>query len=213
MRSASLSKQQATQPQQQPLPLEERLYRAGQHVVRARLFLDLWFYFEQKITRDEIIETMREYNEFFRFTPHAYFVSYVIHIAAMFDRAKDTISLTRLAREMKAARFIQGQEAAEVDALLDEAAPIAAKVIILRHGAFAHRSASISYDDVFKFAAVKPDQLRDLAEVALKITNRLLLARGLKDECFTTLPRDAAEAMMKVLAERGFSSSGPRRSR
>lgn len=104
MRSASLSKQQATQPQQQPLPLEDRLYRAGQHVVRARLFLDLWFYFEQKITRDEIIETMREYNEFFRFTPHAYFVSYVIHIAAMFDRAKDTISLTRLAREMKAAQ-------------------------------------------------------------------------------------------------------------
>jgi hypothetical protein len=146
-------------------------------------------YFEQKTTRDEIIETMREYNEFFRFTPHAYFVSYVVHIAAMFDRAKDTISLTRLAREMKAARFIQGQEAAEVDALLDEAAPIAAKVIILRHGAFAHRSASISYDDVFKFAAVKPDQLRDLTEVALKITNRLLLARGLRTSASPRCPK------------------------
>jgi hypothetical protein len=48
------------------------------------------------------------------------------------------------------------------------------------HRAFAHRSASISYDDVFKLAAVKPDQLRDLTEVALKIANRLLLARGLK---------------------------------
>lgn len=173
--------------------------------------MDLWFYFEQKTTRDEIIETMREYNEFFRFTPHAYFVSYVIHIAAMFDRAKDTISLTRLAREMKAARFIQGKEAAEVAALLDEATPIAAKVIILRHGAFAHRSARISYDDVFKFAAVKPDQLRDLTEVALKIANRLLLARGLKDECFTTLPQEAAEAMMKVLAEQRISLLGAKK--
>jgi AbiU2 len=197
-----LSKQQATRPQQQALPLEERLYRAGQHVVRARLFLDLWFYFEEKTTRDEIIETMREYNEFFLFTPHAYLLSYVIHIAAMFDRTRDTISLPRLAKEMKAAGLIQGQEAAEVDALLDKAAPIAAKVTILRHHAFAHRSASISYDDVFKLAAVKPDQLRDLTVVALKIANRLLLARGLKDECFTTLPREAAEAMMKVLAER-----------
>jgi hypothetical protein len=202
MRSASLSKQQAMRPQQHAPPLEERLYRACQHVVRARLFLDLWFYFEEKTTRDGIIETMREYNEFFRFTPHAYFVSYVVHIAAMFDRNRDTISLTRLAKEMKAARLIQGQEAAEVDALLDEAAPIAAKVTILRHRAFAHRSASISYDDVFKLAAVKPDQLRDLTEVALKIANRMLLVRGLKDECFTTLPREAAEAMMKVLAER-----------
>ena len=186
--------------QQQPLPLDERLYRAGQHVVRARLFLDLWFYFEEKTTRAKIISTMREYNEFFRFTPHAYFVAYVIHIAVVFDRTRNTISLTRLAKEMKAARLIQGQEAAELDALLAEAAPIVEKVNILRHGAFAHRSASISYDEVFKLAAVRPDQLRDLTEMALKITNRLLLARGLKDEFFTTLPREDAEKMMKTLA-------------
>jgi hypothetical protein len=202
MSSASVSKQQATQQQQQALTLEERLYRAGQHVVRAGLFLDLWFYFEEKTTRAKIIETMRDYNEFFRFTPHAYFVAYVVHIAAMFDRRRDAISLQRLAKEMKAAGLIQRQEAAEVDALLDKAAPIAAKVTILRHCAFAHRSASISYDDVFKLAAVKPDQLRDLTVVALKIANRLLLARGPKDQCFTTLPREAAEAMMNVLAER-----------
>lgn len=186
--------------QRQPLPLDERLYRAGQHVVRARLFLDLWFYFEEKTTRAKIINTMREYNEFFRFTPHAYFVAYVIHIAVMFDRTRNTISLTRLAKEMKAARLIQGQEAAELDALLAEAAPIAEKVNILRHSAFAHRSASISYDEVFKLAALRPDQLRDLTDVALKIANRLLLARDLKDEYFTTLPREDAEKMMKALA-------------
>jgi hypothetical protein len=96
---------------QRLLPLDERLYRASQHVVRARLFLDLWFYFEEKTTRARIIETMRDYNEFFRFTPHAYLFAYVMHIAAMFDRTKDTISLTRLANEMKAARLVQGQEA------------------------------------------------------------------------------------------------------
>jgi hypothetical protein len=201
MPSASLSKQQAARLQQQALSLEERLYRAGQHVVRARLFLDLWFYFEEKTTRQGIIETMREYNEFFRFTSHAYLLSHVIHIAAMFDKTRGTICLTGLAKEMKDAGFIQGQEAAKVYALLDEAAPIVEKVTILRHRAFAHRSASMSYDDVFKLAAVRPDQLRDLTEVALKIANRLLLARSLKDECFTTLPREAAEAMMKVLRE------------
>ena len=66
-------------------------------------------------------------------------LAYVIHIAVMFDRTRNTISLTRLAKEMKAARLIQGQEAAELDALLAEAAPIAEKVNILRHSAFAHR--------------------------------------------------------------------------
>jgi AbiU2 len=189
------------QMQQRPLPLDERLYRAAQHVVRARLFLDLWFYFEEKTTRAKIIETMRDYNEFFRFTPHAYLFAYVMHIAAMFDRTKDTISLTRLVNEMKAARLIQGQEAKQIDGLLAEAAPIADKVAVLRHHAFAHRSARIGYDDVFKMAAVKPSQFRKLTELALKIANRLLLARGLKDECFTPLPRQDAERMMKALGK------------
>jgi hypothetical protein len=185
-----------------PLSLDERLYRAGQHVVRSRLFLDLWFYFEGSDTRPTIIETMREYNEFFRFTPHAYFVAYVVHIAAMFDRTKDTISLTRLTNEMKKGRLIHGQAATEVHALLGEAAPLASKVAILRHHAFAHRSASISYNDAFKKAAIRPTQLRDLTEIALKVANRLLQVRGLREEFFTSLPREAAEAMMKALAAR-----------
>jgi hypothetical protein len=184
----------------QSLALDERLYRAGQHVVRSRLYFDLWFYFEGAETRPNIIGTMREYNEFFRFTPHAYFVAYVMHIAGMFDNRKDTINLTRLAREMKAAHQIQGQAITEVDALLAQAAPVASKVTVLRHNAFAHRSASISHDGAFKKAAVTAVQLRDLTELSLKIVNRLLLARGLKDEVFTPLPLEAAEAMMRALA-------------
>jgi AbiU2 len=184
----------------QSLPLNERLYRAGQHVVRSRLFFDLWFYFGSAETKPKIIETMREYNEFFRFTPHAYLVAYIMHIAAMFDRRRDTISLIRLSHEMKAAHQIQEQINTEVDMLLAQATPIVSKVTILRHYAFAHQSASISYDDAFKKAAVTAAQLRDLTELALKIANRLLLARGLKDEVFTPLPVETAKAMMKALA-------------
>jgi hypothetical protein len=186
----------------QPLPLKKRLYRAGQHVVRSRLFFDLWFYFEGAKTRPKIIETMREYNEFFRFAPHAYFVTYVVHTAAMFDRTRGTISLMQLAREMKAAHLIRGSAIAELDGLFDEATPIASKVTILRHNTFAHRSANISYDATFKKAAVTATQLRDLTEIALKIANRLLLARGLKAEIFTPLPLKDAEAMMKALASK-----------
>jgi AbiU2 len=183
----------------QPFPLNQRLDRIGQHIVWARLFLDLWFYFEERDSRRKIIETMREYNEFFRFTPHAYFVAYVIYMAGVFDKRSDTISLPPLVREVKAAGQLIGQDAAAVDALLVEAKPVADKVLILRHKAFAHRSAHISYNDVFKMAAVRPDQLRDLTDLALNIANRLLLARGLQDQYFTELPREAAEAMMKAL--------------
>lgn len=182
-----------------PLPLNQRLDRIGQHIVRARLFLDLWFYFEEQDSRRKIIDTMREYNEFFRFTPHAYLTTYVIYMAGVFDKSKGTISLARLFRDVRAAGQLKAPDVAVVKALLAKAEPIAEKVATLRNNAFAHRSAHISYDDVFKMAAVQPDQLRELTDMALAITNQLLLARNLQNLYFTELPREAAEAMMRVL--------------
>ena len=142
----------------QVLALDDRLDRVARHVIRARLFLDLWFYFEGADTRPQIFGTMEEYNEFFRFTPHAYLVAYVIYIAGAFDRHRGTISLTHLVPEVKATGQLTGKDAANVDALLAKADLIADKVRILRHKAFAHKDAHISYNDVFKLAAVKPAQ-------------------------------------------------------
>jgi HEPN superfamily AbiU2-like protein len=183
----------------QLLPLNERVDRIGQHIVRARLFLDLWLYFEEETSRREIIGIMEEYNEFFRFTPHAYLVSYVIYMAGVFDKTKDTISLGLLIRELKASGKLKLENRAAVDALVAEAKPLVDKVVMLRHRAIAHRSAHISYNDVFKIADVKPNRLRDLTDIALKIANHLLLACGGQDQHFTRLPREAAEAMMDTL--------------
>lgn len=183
----------------QPLPLNDRLDRIGQQIVRARLFLDLWFYFEERNSRRNIIDIMQEYHEFFRFTPHAYLVTYVIYIAGVFDKSRGTISLAPLIREVNTTGELKKRDAEIIETLLMKAQPIVNKIAILRHKAFAHRSADISYDDVFKMAAVKPNQLRDLTDLALKIANRLLLARGLQDQFFTELPREAAEAMMQAL--------------
>jgi hypothetical protein len=143
---------------------------------------------------------MCDYNEFFRFTPHAYLVAYVIYMAGAFDKRRGTISLAQLVPEVKRTGQLKGQDADNVKALQAQAEPIAEKVRTLRHKAFAHKDAHIPYDDVFKLAAVKPDQLRELTDIALKIANKLLLARGLEDQYFTELPRAAAEQMMTALA-------------
>jgi hypothetical protein len=186
----------------QPLSLNVRLDRIAQHIVRARLFFDLWFYFEGQGTRPQIIETMREYNEFFRFTPHAYLVTYIIYMAGVFDKRKDTINLPKLVREVGKNGTLTALEISAVNGLLAKANRIANKVAILRHGAFAHRSAHISYNDVFTLADVKPDQLRDLTDIALEATNHLLSAQKLQKQHFTSLPREAAHAMMEVLGSR-----------
>jgi hypothetical protein len=184
------------------LSLDRPLDRIAQHIIRAKLFLDLWAYFEEYESRQHIIETMWDYNEFFRFTPHACLVSYFIYIAGAFDKTANTISFVHLIPEMRAAAHLVGEREAAVDALTQAAAPIIKKVRILRHKAIAHRDAHISYDDVFKLAAVTPDQLRDLTEIALQIANHMLAARGLGQQDFNDEVRKAAAKMMKALAAR-----------
>jgi hypothetical protein len=183
------------------LPLKDRIDRVAQHIIRARLFLDLWFYFEEDRSRREIIETMREYGEFFRFAPHACLVTYVVYIAGVFETRQDTISLVVLIREMKASGRLSGQDETAASSLVSSAKPIAKKVAILRNNAIAHRTVSMTYNDVFKLANVKPGELRDVTDTALKIANRLLLACGLQDQHFTDMPRQDAARMMTALAK------------
>src|SRR5712692_5328269 len=112
------------------LPIDDRLERAAQLVLRSRIFFDIWFYFEGRDTRPAIIDVMRCFNEFFRFDPHAHFVAFVVHIAALFETRKDTISLPALAKEMKAAKLIPARDAEKVEALLGQADQLASKVTI-----------------------------------------------------------------------------------
>jgi hypothetical protein len=183
------------------LPLNERLDRAAQIVIRSRIFYDIWFCFENAQACPETLDVMRRFNEFFRFDPHAHLVAFVVHMAALFEKRTDTINLPGLAKEMKAARLIPARDAAEVDTLLGEAEQLARKVAILRNYLFAHRSALVPYAAVFKKAAVTANQLHNLTEMALKIANRLLLARGLTEQFFNPYAREHSEAMLKALKE------------
>jgi hypothetical protein len=182
------------------LSLSARVDRISQHIIRARLFLDLWFYFEEDISRRQIIETMREYNEFFRFAPHAYLMTYVVYMAGVFENRRDTINLVSLAREVQASGRLNAQDEATLSGLMSPAKPIAKKVAILRNNAFAHRTISMSYNDVFALASVTPGELQDITEIALKIANLLLSSCGLQDQHFTDLPRQDAASMMATLA-------------
>jgi hypothetical protein len=181
------------------LPINDRVYRAVQLVLRARIFFDIWFYFEAKETRSSILDTMREYSEFFRFMPHAHQVAFIITIAVLFDRSRNTISLHHLVREMTRNKQLSQQAQAEVNELLNKVKPLETKIIILRHKAFAHRSAHTSYDDVFKEAKVSAKQMRELTETALLIANKLAEAVGVNIGFFNELPREDAARMMQTL--------------
>jgi hypothetical protein len=186
---------------QRGLLIDERLEEAAQLVIRSRIFFDVWSYFNSRATRPTIIDSMNRFSEYFRFDPHAHFVAFVVHIAALFENRSDTINLPDLVREFRQLNLMSAPVAADVDALLSQAAPWVQKVSILRNNLFAHRNDSLSYDGAFKKAAVTPRQMRELTEIGLTIVNHLLKSRGLKEHVFQTMAVEDAEAILSALKE------------
>jgi hypothetical protein len=183
-----------------PLPLDHRLERAAQLVIRSRKFFDVWSFLEDAKGYTATHEVMdAHFSEFFVVTIHAHFVAFVVHMAALFEKRQDTINLRRLINEMKATAMLPSKAAAEIDALLAEAEPLAKKVIILRNNLFAHRSEFVSYTSAFEIASVTADDLLHLTELALKIANQLLYAKNLPDQSFNPGARENAEALLEAL--------------
>lgn len=71
--------------------------------------------------------------------------------------------------------------------------------MILRSNLFAHRSAKLSYAEVFELAEVN-DQLRDLSDAALRIANLLGDAAGVGEKIVHALSPVHAEGVLKTLA-------------
>ena len=182
------------------LTLEERIDRAAQHVVRANLFYQLWWYYEGSATRPAILDTMNRFSDFFRIDSHAHLVALVVYIHGLFESRKDTINFDRLRRDLIKDNRISAPKSAEIELLIEQAKSIASKVAKLRHEAIGHRTASSSYNEVFALAAIKPNEFLELTEIALKIANRLLKATGQSDQVFRDLPRSDLETILKHLA-------------
>lgn len=184
------------------LTLEYKCNILTQHIIRARIFFDLWLYFEEIKSRKKIIRTMNKYPSYFIYSIHSYFVSYTIYISGVFDNNRRTISFKSLINEMRSNYILNRDEFDSINRLLDEAGPVVGKIKILRNKAFAHRTAHESYNDVFKAASVKSDELLYITDVALDIANKMRQHIGLRNENFYDPPRLFAEKMMNDLAFR-----------
>src|SRR5687767_13724023 len=128
----------------QRLSFDQRVATAGQLVTRARIFHDVWYFYEGASTRPSILDTMDEYPEFFRFDSHAHFVAFIVHIAALFETRKDTINFPQLVKD--AELVVSHAARMDLQALLVSAKPLAVKAAVLRNHLFGHRSASLSYE-------------------------------------------------------------------
>jgi hypothetical protein len=97
------------------LSIDERLETAGQLVVRANIFLDIWEFYHGP-SRGKILDAMNNYPSFFLFDEHAHRFSFIVHAAALFEKA-DTINLSQLARELHEAGAISDVAMVEIQQL------------------------------------------------------------------------------------------------
>lgn len=184
-----------------PEGLEEKVERAAEHVVRARLFFDVWYYLESAGNDPARLNALNQFSAYFRFDLHAHLIAFVVYIHGLFEKNGASINLNRLTRELKGTGRISEVDLREIDELLAQAAPIVKKVKSLRDKAIAHRTASTSYNDVFRSAEVTYKELSRLTELARDIVNRLLKSIKRKGERFHSSPLNDLEALVRVLAK------------
>ena len=181
------------------LPLNSRLATAAEIAVRARIFFDIWWLYEGADTRSAYLDRMNSAPDFFRFDSHAHFVSFIMYLATLFDRRNDTINLHRLEQELTKIKSLDILRAAQTRKFFASADKTASKIIKLRHNLFAHRSAHLTYAEVFRLASVSAKEMCELTEISLSLVNIFLSARSLPEKVFSVEPlKDALTVLDKL---------------
>ena len=159
------------------MDIERRLEIAGELIVRSKILLDGWLLSAGAEGRAAHCTFWDEFWHYWRFNEHALLVTFVIHMASLFETRPDTVNLYKLWDHLRVQSGTE-QMQEEVSRLFLEAAPIAKGLTILRSNVMAHRSARIEYSDAFKYASLTPDAMRRLTELSLAIVNLMRIHFG-----------------------------------
>lgn len=179
----------------QPLQLNERVCAASRMALKARHHYSLFLLTSSTDGHLSHRPVIREFWEVLRFIQQANLVAAIVEAHSLFQDRKDTINLPRLLREIE-------EKNGPLHAARDQMARIAPflnKVAILRNKAIAHRTKLVSYDDVFKRADIKRDEVGALLDAGVALSNELLVAEGFEAEEVSPLPTDAYHRMLEAL--------------
>ena len=186
-------------PRPQKLDLNEQIDIASNQLVRARIFLDIWWHYHGSPTRGQSLDSMNEFPEFFRFDEHAHFTAFIVHIATLFDKRNDTVKLEKLRKSISSNLTVSDEIKKELKALFQQVNAVAEKVLVLRHKAFAHRSDEYNYNEAFRLADVTYAEFLVLTEKSKKILNLFLQVTKHGEVVFRDLPREDLVQLLQQL--------------
>lgn len=177
------------------LGLEERVIIASSMALKAKQHFLLWRLTNGVEGHRKHRPVYQEYWEAIRFLQNGQLVAAIVELHSLCERRAETINLAGLVDEVERAvgKPLSGRKA------LAEAEGSVAKIRILRNAAIAHRTNKKSYNDVFAKAAIKPDQIADLIDLAIGIANDLLEALGAERQELNPLPLKAYDRLFRDL--------------
>jgi hypothetical protein len=145
----------------------------GEHVIRARIHYDLWWFLEGEDSRPSIAETLDDFPEFFLFDSNAHFASMIIRSAVVWDKARANVSLPRVANDILDPQCYEAHSelGARIAALGDDVAGL----LKIRHKAIAHVTNKQTRVKVFQEAAIIPNDLPSKMSEWLEVINELRL--------------------------------------
>ena len=180
-----------------PLSVERQLEIVTQQIIRAKIFYDIWWLYVGSESRPQIIETLDNFSEFFRFDEHAHFVSMIVHCAVVWDKRRDAVSLPSVAKSILDPRR-NGDQKVLLDKI-ESYRPVAERLRTIRDKAIAHRSIELDYADAFKKAGVIPDCISTALHNWLDAVNALRTEKGMNTAVFAELPLEHARELIYAL--------------
>lgn len=187
------------------LPLERRIRIAGLLVERARVYLDLFEFYEDVETRPFITEVLEDYHFFFRLEHHVHRLAFLLKIAGLFKRKNGTVNLPRLLDEARGR--IKQDEWNKLKALIEGCSSVSDKAEFLRNKAIGHRDMGVDHDEAYKLANVTRNELKSLSDTSLVIVNALERSVGQSETVFMT--RETRAAARRVFNKLGASFPEP----
>lgn len=145
------------------LEIAEQARIASELAYRAEVFHTAWFAIASKAGRTEFRPAFESHAEILVMTQAAHMSALVVTLHSLFERSDRTVNLPAISKQLGGV----GKD------MLEKCEPIAKKVAQLRHNMFAHRSGSLTREDVFTLAAITSNDMRLLATRAMSVCRML----------------------------------------
>lgn len=160
--------------------IQERIHRAEELAIRARLALDAWKALKLDTAIEPFPRAMREFDDFWRFAGSAFEAEFFIRIANLFTAHKRTENFFSLIADAQKSGVISNQVAKQCRDKIDKLGDLPQRVASIRNSAKAHQHRSLKQNELFGRAKLSLNLLTQYSDTALEIA--AMLKEGAGDE-------------------------------